>query len=103
MEDLSGRILDFPARAAAVSTFLHSLRFRHLADLAALEASINDRRLSDELVEVWVARNWVRRAPSSPMHVFAGDELPEDLTLGEFCGEPPDGSREPAVFPDESA
>ena len=102
MEDLSGRILDFPVRASAVSSFLHDLRFRKLANLAALEAAINDRRLSDALLEVWIARNWVRRAPSSPMHVFAGDALPEDLSLAEFCGEAETGLSDETAEPSAS-
>lgn len=87
MSDLSSRLLDFPVRTAAVDDFRRQLASKGLGDLSAVEAAIGDAALFAELLDLWIGRGWVTRAPSSPIYAFPGSEFSFDLSLRDFCGE----------------
>jgi hypothetical protein len=86
LPDFASRLLDFPVRGAAVQSFLFDLRAKRLGDIAALQAILGDHTLWTELFEYWQSRGWIVPAPHSPMYVFAGPDLPEEISLEEFCG-----------------
>ena len=87
MQAFALRLLDFPVRTAAVGTFLADLKARRIGDIAALQAVIGDSALWDDLLGYWLDRDWVRPAPHSPIHMFAGGAFEPDITLRQFCGE----------------
>ena len=90
MRDFTARLLDFPVRAAAISSFLADLKAKRIGDIAAIQAVLGDSALWDDLLGYWLDRGWVKPAPHSPIHVFPGERFMPDLTLREFCGEDPE-------------
>lgn len=81
------RILSFPVRTAAVKEFLRELSAKGWGDLNAVLATLNDAGLCREALGYWLAKEWIRRAPNSPVTALAGPAFSSDLTLREFCGE----------------
>ncbi len=87
MQEFASRLLDYPARTAAVKSFLEDLRVKHLGDIHALAAAINDHFLWLDVFRYWQDRGWVAPAPHTPMYVFPGENFRDSLTLRELCGE----------------
>ena len=85
MADYSSSLLDFPARTAAVGTFLRDLRSRRLGDISALQAVVNESHLWATVYEFWRQKEWITPAPHSPMYVFPGPAFSDDLTVHDLC------------------
>jgi hypothetical protein len=81
------RILDFPARAAAVDDFLRELRAHGNGDLNAVLTTLNEGGLCREAVEYWTGNGWIVLAPSQPTVALAGPRFAAQLGLRAFCGE----------------
>ena len=92
MQTFAPRLLDFPVRSAAVASLLADLKAKGIGDIAMLQGVIGDSALWDDLLGFWLERGWVKPAPHSPIHVFAGERLRPDTTLRELCGDDPDES-----------
>jgi hypothetical protein len=81
------RILSFPVRTAAVAEFLRELSAKGWGDLNGVLATLNDGDLCREVLDHWLERGWIVRAPSSAVTALAGPRFSRKLTVREFCGE----------------
>jgi hypothetical protein len=84
------RILSLPVRTAAVAEFLRELSAKGWGDLNGVLATFNDIELCRDALDYWLEREWIVRAPSSPLNALAGPAFSRELTLQEFCGEEPE-------------
>jgi hypothetical protein len=82
------RILDFPARAAAVDDFLRDLRARGTGDLNAVLVTLNEGGLCRQAVDYWTGSGWIVVAPQTPMLALTGPSFDRGVSLRVFCGEP---------------
>jgi len=81
------RILSFPVRTAAVAEFLRELSAKGWGDLNGVLATLNDGDLCHEVLDHWLERGWIVRAPSSAVTALVGPRFSRKLTIREFCGE----------------
>jgi hypothetical protein len=81
------RILSLPVRTAAVAEFLRELSAKGWGDLNGVLATLNDGELCRDALGYWLEREWIVRAPSSPLNALTGPAFSRDLTVREFCGE----------------
>jgi hypothetical protein len=99
------RILSLPVRTAAVAEFLRELSAKGWGDLNGVLATFNDTDLCRDALDYWLEREWVVRAPTSPLTALVGPAFSRELTLHEFCGEEPEAweeaGQEPAPLPKE--
>ena len=86
----SERILDFPARAAAVDDFLRDLRGKGAGDLNAVMSTLNEGGLCREALEFWTSNGWIAVAPNTPLLALAGPGFDRAVSLRIFCGELPE-------------
>jgi hypothetical protein len=96
------RILSLPVRTAAVAEFLRELSAKGWGDLNNVLTTFNDTDLCREALDFWLDRQWIVRAPSSPLSALVGPAFSRELTLHEFCGEEgkeSDGAEDEAVGP----
>jgi hypothetical protein len=84
------RILSLPVRTAAVAEFLRELSAKGWGDLNGVLATFNDTELCRDALDYWLEREWVVRAPTSPLTALVGPAFSRELTLHEFCGEEPE-------------
>jgi hypothetical protein len=99
------RILSLPVRTAAVAEFLRELSAKGWGDLNGVLATFNDTDLCRDALDYWLEREWVVRAPTSPLTALVGPAFSRELTLHEFCGEEPEAleetGEETAALPNE--
>ena len=88
------RILSLPVRTAAVAEFLRELSAKGWGDLNGVLATFNDTELCRDALDFWLEREWVVRAPTSPLTALVGPAFSRELTLHEFCGEEPGAGEE---------
>lgn len=69
--------------------FLASLKAKGSADLNAVMTTLNEGGLCRETLEHWKEKGWVEVARAMPLVALRGERFSRDLTLREFCGEPP--------------
>ncbi len=81
------RILSLPVRTAAVAEFLRELSAKSWGDLNGVLATFNDSELCRDALGYWLDREWIVRAPSSPLTALTGPAFSRELTLHEFCGQ----------------
>jgi hypothetical protein len=81
------RILSLPVRTAAVAEFLRELSAKGWGDLNGVLTTFNDTDLCRDALDYWLDRQWIVRAPSSPLSALVGPAFSRELTLHEFCGE----------------
>ena len=93
------RILDFPARAAAVDDFVRDLRARGTGDLNAVMTTLNEGGLCREALRHWTESGWIVVAPSTPTLALTGPGFDRSLTLRNFCGEPESAGTEIEIEP----
>jgi hypothetical protein len=72
-----------------VEDFLACLKAKGSADLNAVMTTLNEGGLCRETLEHWKEKGWVEVAPAMPLVALRGERFSRDVTLREFCGEPP--------------